>query len=326
MSNRIRVFAPASISNLGPGFDVLGLALDRPGDIVEAEHSLVPGVEIVAITGDGGALSRDAGRNAVGIAASSALETVPAVKSGALGSSAPGVRLWLHKRMPLASGLGSSGASSVAGAFAVNELFDRPLTARQVLMAALEGERSAGGSAHADNVAPSLFGGIVLIRSYQPLEIIDLPVPENLWVVVVHPHCHVSTSTARALVEERTYTLPQVVRNLGNLGAFVGALHRGDLRLLGRSVHDELVEPARAHLIPGFHHVKTAALEAGALGCSIAGSGPSVFAFSDEEPRAHEIARLMSATFRSAGKLDSDIFVGRAGAPGARRVEETWDV
>jgi homoserine kinase len=323
MSTRIRVFAPASISNLGPGFDVLGLALDRPGDLIDAEASATPGVEIAGITGEGGVLSRDPSRNVAGIAAAGALEAVRRSKAGA--SMPAGVRLWLHKRMPLASGLGSSGASSVAGAFAVNELFDRPLPPAEVLRAALDGERSVSGSPHADNVAPSLLGGLVLIRSCRPLDIVELPVPPGLWVAVVHPHCEVSTSTARALVAERTFSLAQAVRNLGNLGAFVAAVHSGDLALLARSVHDELVEPARAHLIPGFHQVKSAALEAGAFGCSIAGSGPSVFAFADEEARARALADVMRAAFRSAGKLDSDIFVGRAGAPGARRVEATWE-
>ncbi len=323
MSTRVRVFAPASISNLGPGFDVLGLALHRPGDIVEAEPSERPGIEIAAITGDGGRLSADARRNVAAVAAAAALD---AMRAKASAPAASGVRLWLHKRMPLASGLGSSGASSVGGAFAVNELFDRPLTPHEVLLAAMEGERSASGSVHADNVAPSLLGGMVLIRSYDPLEIVELPVPESLWVVVVHPHCEVSTSEARALVAGRAYSLSQAVRNLGNLGAFVSALHRHDLQLLGRSIHDELVEPVRAQLIPGFAEVKASALDAGALGCSIAGSGPSVFAFSNDESSARTIAQRMRHTFQSARSLDSDIFIGRAGAPGARRVEATWDL
>jgi homoserine kinase len=323
MSSRIRVFAPASISNLGPGFDVLGLALERPGDVVDIEASATPGVEIAGITGGGGALSLDPLRNVAGVAAGAALEAIRQAQPHAAVS--PGVRLWLHKRMPLASGLGSSGASSVAGALAVHELFDRPLTPRALLMAALEGERSASGSPHADNVAPSLLGGLVLVRSYSPLDVVQLPVPPSLWVVVVHPHCQVSTSAARSLVAERTFTLPQAVRNLGNLGAFVAAVHSGDLELLARSVHDELVEPARAHLIPGFHQVKSAALEAGALGCSIAGSGPSVFAFSEDEGRAGRLAGVMRDAFRSAGKLNSDIFVSQGNAAGARRVEASWE-
>jgi homoserine kinase len=145
MNRRVRVFAPATIANLGPGFDVLGLALTRPGDVLDAEFSERPGVEIVEVTGDGGLLSRDPERNVAGRAAADALR-----RAGA----GNGVRLWLHKQMPLASGLGSSGASSAAGAVAVNELLGRPLTLRDVVLSAMEGERAASGSAHADNVAP----------------------------------------------------------------------------------------------------------------------------------------------------------------------------
>lgn len=317
--SRVRIFAPASISNLGPGFDVLGLALERPGDVVDAERSDLPGVQIVAVDGGDGTLSTDAGENVTGVAAAHALQQVRSAFPDIAGTQ--GVRLWLHKQMPLASGLGSSGASSVAGAVAVNELFGRPLTRTEVLASAMEGERCASGSPHADNVAPTLYGGIVLIRSYHPLEVVELPAPPGLWVAVIHPHCKVSTAQARSLVAERTYTIDQVISNLGNLGAFVSALYRGDLALLGRAVHDELVEPVRAHLIPGFEAVKAQAMAAGALGCSIAGSGPSVFALCHESAIAERVATAMQEAFQTAGRLVSDRFVGKAGAPGARRLD-----
>ncbi len=166
MNRRIRVFAPATVANLGPGFDVLGLALSRPGDELEAELTDHPGIEIVEITGDRGLLSRDADKNVVGRAAADVLRRAGANR---------GVRLWLHKQMPLASGLGSSGASSAAGAVAVNELLGKPLAERDVVASAMEGERAASGTPHADNVAPSVMGGIVLVRSYQPFEVIALP-------------------------------------------------------------------------------------------------------------------------------------------------------
>src|SRR5262245_51197638 len=168
MPQRIRVFAPATVANLGPGFDVLGLALSRPGDELEAELSETAGVEIVEITGDGGALTRDPAKNVAGRAAADALQRA---------SSTRGVRWWLHKQMPLASGLGSSGASAAAGAVAVNELLGRPLSQRDVVLSAMEGERAASGTPHADNVAPSVMGGVVLVRSYQPFEVVALPVP-----------------------------------------------------------------------------------------------------------------------------------------------------
>jgi homoserine kinase len=310
MNHRIRVFAPATIANLGPGFDVLGLALSQPGDVLEAELSDRPGAEIVEVSGDGGALSRDPEKNVVGRAALEVLRRA--------GERGRGVRLWLHKQMPLASGLGSSGASAAAGAVAVNDLLGCPLAQRDVVLSALEGERSASGTPHADNVAPSVMGGIVLIRSYSPFEVIALPVPENLHVCVVHPHCSVSTAEARTLVKGRTYSLDEIVPNLGNVAALVVALSRGDLGLLGRSIEDRLVEPLRAPLIPGFRAVKDAALGAGALGCSIAGSGPSVFAFAPSHDAAQTIGASMQAAFTMAAGLDSDLFAGKVSSDGAR--------
>jgi homoserine kinase len=309
MNRRIRVFAPATVANLGPGFDVLGLALSRPGDELEAELTDRPGIEIVAVTGDRGVLSRDPGKNVVGRAAADVLRRTGANH---------GVRLWLHKQMPLASGLGSSGASSAAGAVAVNELLGRPLSASDVVASAMEGERAASGTPHADNVAPSVMGGIVLVRSYQPFEVVALPLPDALHISVVHPHCEVSTAEARRLVKGRAYSLDDIVPNLGNVAALVAGLGRGDLALVGRGVDDRLVEPLRSRLIPGFDAVKKAALEAGGLGCSIAGSGPSVFAFADSVSASERIGAAMQAAFRSAAGLDSDLFAGKVSSQGAR--------
>ena len=324
MTTRVRAFAPATVSNLGPGFDVLGLALQQPGDLVEAELHDEPGVKIVTVTGAGDALTTDPTRNVVGIAAADVLRRLqdkvqgPATSGEHQGPrTGVGVRLWLHKQMPLASGLGSSAASSVAGALAVNELFGGGLSRRELVASALEGERAASGAPHADNAAPSLLGGIVLIRSYDPLDLVSLPIPPELRVVVVHPHCEVATASARALVSERRYKLGDVVANLGNVGALISALHQNDLELFGRSISDRLVEPVRAGLIPGFQQVKDAALAAGALGCSISGSGPSVFAFSGSDKGASLVAAAMREAFREAADLESDAYVGPVNARGA---------
>ena len=308
-SQRLRVFAPATIANIGPGFDVLGLALCSPGDVLEVELADVPGVEIVEITGDGGRLTRDPMKNVASRAAIDLLRRA---------GSAHGLRLWLHKQMPLASGLGSSGASSAAGAFAANEILGRPFSTRDVVLSAIEGECAASGTPHADNVAPSVMGGFVLVRSGEPFDIVQLPVPDELRVIVVHPHCQVSTAAARRLVKERTYGLDVIVSNIGNVAALVAALYVGDLQLLGRSIDDRIIEPLRATLIPGFDEVKNAALDAGALGCSIAGSGPSVFAFADDDADAQRIGAAMQAAFRSAARLDSDLFWGKVSTEGAR--------
>ena len=307
-SRRLRVFAPATIANIGPGFDVLGLALSRPGDVLEAELSKTPGVEIVDITGDGGRLTRDPMKNVAGRAALDLLRRA---------GSSDGLRLWLHKQMPLASGLGSSGASSAAGAFAANEILGRPFSTGDVVLSAIEGECAASGTPHADNVAPSVMGGFVLVRSCDPFDIVRLPVPDGLRVAVVHPHCQVSTAEARRLVKERKYGLDLIVPNLGGVAAIVAALYTSDLQLLGRSIDDRIIEPLRATLIPGFEAVKSAALAAGALGCSIAGSGPSVFAFADDDAGAQRIGEAMQAAFKSA-RLDSDLFWGKVSTEGAR--------
>ena len=310
MGRRIRVFAPATIANLGPGFDVLGLALTEPGDLVEAELTNGQGVEIVDITGDDGALSRDPRRNVASIAAADVLRRA---------GSSDGMRLWLHKQMPLASGLGSSGASSAVGAVVANELLGGPLSRSELLLSAMEGERAASGTAHADNVAPSVLGGIVLVRSYQPFEVVSLPTPPALRVAVVHPHYHVSTADARRLLKDRAFGLDTIVPNLGNIASLVTALCTSDLDLLGRSIEDRLIEPLRATLIPGFDVVKRAALEAGARGCSIAGSGPSIFAFAANDESAERVGAAMRAAFKSAG-LESDVWSGKVSAQGARVV------
>ncbi len=317
MPNRVRVFAPATVSNLGPGFDILGLALARPGDLVEAETRAAPGVEIVAVTG-ASVLSTDPAKNVAGVAAAAALRRLDGRAPGDPVTPSRGVRLWLHKQMPLASGLGSSAASSVAGALAAIAAHGATLSKHDLIACALEGERAAAGAAHADNVAPGVMGGIVLIRSYQPLDLISLPVPAALRVVVVHPHCEVVTAEARKLVSAHRFDIRQVITNLGNVAALVDALHRGTLDQLGRSIADALVEPLRAPLVPGFDAVKQAASDAGARGCSLSGSGPSVFAFAESETDAARIGAAMRAAFQSAAHLDSDVYLGPVNTHGAR--------
>ncbi|MCX6552441.1 MAG: homoserine kinase [Acidobacteria bacterium] len=310
----LRVFAPATISNVGPGFDVLGCALYRPGDTVEIEACDAPGVILGEVTGDGGALPLEPARNAATVAAAAVLQ-----RAGTA-NSVRGLRLHLHKGMPLASGLGSSGASAAAGAVAANLILGQPLSPLDVVQCAIMGERAACGAAHADNVAPSVLGGFILIRSYDPLDVVRLPVPDGLFVACIHPHCEVSTAEARRRLVGRTASIADVVANTGNFGALVAALHQGDLGLLGRAIEDRIVEPVRAAMIPAYADVKRAALAAGALGCSISGSGPTVFAFTDAAVTAAAVARAMRATFRDRAALDSDVWVGPICRDGAHMV------
>lgn len=301
-------FAPATVSNVAAGFDVLGFALDEPGDVVVAHLRDAPGVEIARIEGDGGRLSRAIGQNTAGAAVSALL--------GMLGTR-QGISLEIHKGLPLASGVGSSGASAVAAVVAVNELLGRPASLDLLCRAAMAGEQAGCGAIHPDNVAPALYGGFVLARSVDPPDIVRLPVPTGLACAVLHPRIEVQTGAARALLGD-SLPLPVAVRQWANLGALVSALHSSDLALLSRALVDHVAEPKRAALVPGFGPVKAAALAAGALGCSLSGSGPSTFALAPTLAAAQTIGEAMAAAYTSATGLDADLWVSRVGTNGAR--------
>jgi len=197
----------------------------------------------------------------------------------------------------------------------------RPLEADDLVRCAMAGERAACGSAHADNVAPSILGGIVLVRSYDPLDLVRLPVPDGLYIAVVHPHCEVSTSEARARLAGRAFALQDIVANAGNLGALVAALHQGNLALLGRCIDDHLVEPVRAAMIPAYADVRAAARDGGALGCGISGSGPSMFALCDSDETAARTAVAMRRAFKARAALGSEAWVSPVNRTGAHLLE-----
>ncbi len=305
LPDRVSVFASATVANVASGFDVLGFALETPGDAVALERVPGGGVTVVSIEGDGGKLPRDPEKNTAAVAVAGFLKKI---------GSPFGVRIRLRKMMPLSSGLGSSAASAVAAVFGANLLAGSPLSARELLPFTLMAEKAACGSAHADNVAPSLLGGFVLIRSYDPLDVIQLPVPPGLSCAITHPHTEVRTADARAILKKEL-RLADAVRQWGNLAALVAALFSGDLALLGRSLQDVVAEPARSLLIPGFPSVKKAALAAGALGCSISGSGPSVFALCSSPEAARAAGSSMAAAFKEAG-LSSDIYISEVNTRG----------
>jgi len=306
MSDPVTAFAPATVANLAAGFDVLGLAIDGPGDRVTAR--LVPGesVRIAAIEGDGGQLPHDPEQNTASVAAAATLR-----KAGVTA----GVELVLHKGLPIGSGLGSSAASAAAAAFAVNRLVGSPLRKGELIEPCLEAEAVVSGR-HADNVAPALLGGLVMVRSTDPLDLLRLPVPEGVTVVVVTPDFELQTKMARAALPD-TVSLPTMVRASANLAGFVAACFSGDLPLLARCLVDEVVTPARAKLIPGCEAVIRTALDAGAIGSSISGAGPSVFALCLSPRSAREVAAAMQAAFTEAG-LASSAVTSHADCPGAR--------
>ncbi|MGA0559839.1 homoserine kinase [Larkinella sp. VNQ87] len=303
----IKVFAPATVANVACGFDIFGFAVDNPGDEIILHKSTEPGVRIKAIVGDEGRLPKQAERNTAGIAIQSYLKHI---------GSDQGVEAILHKKMPLGSGLGSSAASAVAGVFAINELMGRPLKQVELLPFAMEGERLACGSAHADNVAPSLMGGFVVIRSYNPLDIITVNTPDQLYATIVHPEIEVNTKDARQILKNEV-SMKNTIIQMGNVAGLIAGLMKPDYDLIGRSMVDVIIEPVRAILIPEFNEVKQAALDAGALGCSISGSGPSMFALSRDPETAERIGQSMRSAFRAVG-IDSEVYVSGINHEGPR--------
>ena len=297
----VRVFAPATVANVAVGYDILGFAIDRPGDeIVARLNPGLQGVKITSITGTGDKeLPYDVLSNTAGVAAHALLQH--------LGEEELGVELEIHKRMPFSSGLGSSAASAAGAVVAVNELLGAPLSREALLYFAVLGEEVADGSFHADNVAPSLVGGITLIRSNRSLDIHHLPVPPNLQVAVVHPDIEILTRDARAVLSD-TVSLKKAIDQTGSIASFVVALYTNDLPLLGRSLRDHIIEPQRKQLIKGFDEVKAAALSRGALGCSISGAGPSVFAFCDSGYLAQAAGQGMQEAFAARG-ITSQLYV-----------------
>jgi homoserine kinase len=306
----IAVFAPGSVSNVACGFDVLGFALDEPGDIVIAAPQDDIGVTIAAIHGDGGRLPVEPRRNTASAAVMALLHRLETTR---------GVTLTIHKGLPLASGVGSSGASAVAAVVATNELLGRPASMELLLECAMAGEQAGCGAMHPDNVSPSLYGGFVLARSAQPPDIVRLPVPAGLACAVLHPQIEIETGAARQLLGDQV-PLKDATRQWANVGGLVAALFSNDLALLSRSLVDSIAEPKRASLVPGFADVKAAAISAGALGCSLSGSGPSIFALAPSLAVAQAVGAAMKTAFDRASSAGADLWVCPVGRQGARIV------
>ena len=307
--SEVTAFAPATVSNVACGFDVLGFALDLPGDEVTARFG-PPGVTIEGIIGDDGRLPRDAAKNTAGVAARALLTHL---------GERRGVALTIRKGLPLSSGLGGSAASAVAAVVAVKGLLGASTTPDLLMACAFEGERVGAGSAHGDNIAPAVYGGFVLVRTADPPDVVRLPVPNGLTAVVVHPHLEIETAKARALLGD-TVPLGDAIRQWANLGALVDGLHRSDFALISRSLEDTIAEPRRAPLVPGLATIKSAAVGAGALGCSLSGSGPSLFALCQDATIARRVAFAMAAAVKQSIGVEPDIYVSPVGQQGARLV------
>jgi homoserine kinase len=283
--NEIKIFCPATIANLSCGFDVLGLCLETAGDEMIIRKSDIKGIRITKIMGAD--LPLETEKNVAGVAALAMLEAI---------ETEFGFEIEIYKHIKAGSGIGSSAASSAGAVFGINELLGRPFTRKELVLFAMQGEKLASGNAHADNVAPALLGGFTLVRSSSPLDIIKIESPSELYATVVHPQIELKTSDARSVLKQ-TVSLKSAITQWGNVGGLIAGLYTKDYDLIGRSLHDEIVEPLRSVLIPGFDLIKQTALENGALGSGISGSGPSIFALSKGKETADKIAKAMSAVY-----------------------------
>jgi homoserine kinase len=309
MRERATAFAPATVGNVGIGFDILGHTVQSVGDRVSARRVAKPGVRIRSVRGVQMDLPLDAERNTAGRAVLSLWQA-----SGAT----DGVELEIEKGIPLGSGLGGSAASAVAAVVAANALLETPRANLELLKFAMLGEQVASGSIHVDNIAPSLFGGLVLTVGVDHPRIKQIPVPPSIRCVLVHPHMSLSTRDARDILS-RTVSLSDFVWQTANLAGFISGCYSNDLEMIRDAFEDVVIEPQRQALIPGFKDVRAAAMAGGALGCSISGAGPTVFAWC-EEPCTTSICDAMVAAFRASG-LATDSWITTIEPVGARVVD-----
>jgi homoserine kinase len=303
----VTAFAPATVSNVACGFDVLGFALHEPGDRVTVRF-IESGVRIDGIDNDGGRIPRDAAKNTAGVAVQALLTHL---------GERRGIALHITKGLPLSSGLGGSAASAAAAVVAADALLAARSSRETLIACALEGEKLGAGSAHCDNIAPAICGGFVLVRESSPPDVVRLPVPPGLTAVVVHPDLEIETAKARALLGT-TVSLHDAVAEWANLGAFVHSLHTNDFALMSRSLHDSIAEPRRAPLVPGLAAIKRAAGDAGALGSSLSGSGPSLFALCANATIAARVADAMTAAVRRHIGGEPQTYVSQVADQGAR--------
>ncbi|MCL5029657.1 MAG: homoserine kinase [Bacteroidetes bacterium] len=308
MKKEIKVFAPASVTNVSCGFDVLGFAIDWPGDEVILRITDSPGIKISKITGEDGRLPLDPQKNTAGVSLISMTENLKFDK---------GIEIEIHKKMALGSGLGSSAASAVASVFALNEILDHPFPKKELLPFALEGEKlTCGGTPHADNVSACLMGGFVIVRSVNPIDVININTPADLYCTIIHPHLEINTSDTRKILRKQIL-LSDAVKQWGNVAGLVAGLMNKDYELISRSLQDVIIEPIRSILIPGFNEIKNAAVNAGALGCSISGSGPSIFAFSKSNSTAEKVGAAMNVILKSLD-LSGDLYISKINHEGPK--------
>jgi homoserine kinase len=302
----VTAFAPATVANVSCGFDILGFAIDDLGDKVKVKLTEGSELKVVEIQGDGGKLPFESEKNTCSVAIQAMLDQMQVRQ---------GMEISLYKGLPLGSGMGSSAASAAAALVAANELLGRPFEKEDLVPFAMEAERIACGAAHADNVAPSILGGFVLIRGYDPLDVIKLPVPEGLHCTLLHPHLELKTSDSRSVLKQQI-SLKDSTMQSGNIAGLIAGLFKNDFELLGRSLKDVIAEPSRALLIPGFYELREAIKNVGALGSGISGSGPTIFILSSNEAIATKAGEVSRKVFDDIG-LGVDVYVSKVNVKGA---------
>lgn len=306
MNKKIKAFSPATVANVSCGFDILGFAIDSVGDLLELESNNSGEIKILNIIGPGN-LPTDPDKNVCGVIAKAMLKKA---------KSNLGLNMILKKGIAPGSGMGSSAASSAVTAFAVNEILDKPFTQKELVEFAMLGEKLASGTAHADNVAPAIYGGLVLIRSYDPLDIIKIPVPDALFCTVIHPQIELRTEVSRDILKKEI-DLSLAVKQWGNVAGLISGMHTANYELIGRSMKDFIIEPIRSVLIPGFKELTAKAKSAGALGSGISGSGPSIFSLSKGEKDAQNVANAMKTEANKMG-IPFDIHVSKVSKKGSQ--------
>jgi homoserine kinase len=303
MADAVHIYAPATVANVGPGFDILGFAMEQPGDEILVEKTDHPQHEIIDRSGVG--LPLDPGKN-VSTVAIDAMLTRLGIRQN--------FRLTFLNKIAPGSGIGSSAASAAGAVYAANVLLGKPFTNAQLVPFAMKGEEAASGSAHADNVAPCLLGGFILVRSYEPLDIIPVPGPDQMFCSVVYPEISIATEDSRRILKT-TVPLQKAIAQCGNVAGLVTGLITGNYRLISDSMHDVIAEPIRSFLIPEYDNVIRAALGSGSLGCSISGSGPSIFALSQHEETAKLAGKAMQQVF-TAAEIGSSVFISQVNKQG----------
>lgn len=304
---QIKIFCPATIANLSCGFDVLGVCLDNVGDYMTFTKTPEKGVVIKQIIGAD--LPLDPQKNVAGVAALALIEKL---------QPDFGFEITIEKNIKAGSGIGSSAASAAGAVYGINALCGYPLTNKELIYYAMQGEALASGAAHADNVAPALLGGFSFIHSYEPLNVIAIESPEDLYATVIHPQIELKTKDARSVLKQ-TVSLKQAITQCGNLGGLICGLYTSDYDLISNSLHDEFVEAKRSLLIPNFAELKQTACDLGALGSGISGAGPSVFALCKSKEVAQRVAKGFTEVVQNAG-YPFDIHVSPINKQGIKEI------